>query len=410
MPVSEVLPFRDGRVMIKKAIPITVVVVAILAGNLAWIALGYSPDEKDSSVEILVVDDFESDEFQIEGRFGSAATHGDTVADIAKQWSLGCCKIKTFNAKLGSKRGSGTFLGAQATSRSYHAALVKVARYVMQHPDKKFILNLSLGSGRPNEIEEKLLSALDSRGVIIVAAAGNEGSEEPFYPAAYGNVIAVAASREGKKEKYSNFGGHVALAVDTMKRKHVKEQDVWLDAKLVSIRTEVGTSLSAPKLAGMLALAWDADPEMAREDLLSAMEDSCHSMADDYYRQGKLGKGELGDYSMMFSHARKPKLMTSLLLAELALFLVVHMLFSRRTLILGGITFLLFSVGMLGAFVLCGLANTLMWGYSFMAGAYWLFWALYLLLRSSPHRPKEEIDEMDEPLPGTNGTGYFSIR
>lgn len=378
----------------KKAILIIVIVVMILAGNLSWVAFCYNPNEKDSSVEILVVDDFESDDFLIEGPFGSTATHGETVVDTAKQWCLGSCEIRTFNAHLRSKQRPEAFFRPRSLSKSYLGALIKVVEYVKEHPDKKFILNLSLGSQKPDETEKQLLSVLDSRGVIVVAAVGNEGSEGPSYPAAYDSVIAVAASRGGKKEEYSNYGSYVDLAVETMKRKHVKERELSRDVTLVSIRTEVGTSLSSPKLAGMLALAWDSNPEMATEDVLSAMEDSCHSMADEYYREGKVGKGELDDYSMMFRHAHKPQLMITLLLAELALFLVVHIIFSRDTLVSGGITFFLFTVGMLAAFVLCGLSNTLMWGYSFMALAFSLFLALYLLLRPSPHAPEE--DEMDD--------------
>ena len=236
--------------------------------------------------------------------------------------------------------------------------------------------------------------------MIIVAAAGNDDTEEPSYPAAYDHVIAVAAAASGKKADYSNYGPHVDLVVDTAKRKYVTEQRISSDVTRVSIRTEVGTSLSAPKLAGMLALAWDADPHKTREDLLSAMTGACFPMqGDEHYGQGNLGKGRLDDYAMMFVHSPVPTRMALLLLAELVLLLGIHILFSRKTRRLGIVTFFLFVLGVFIACVLCGLADTLIWGYTFTALAYALFLGLYLLLRIGPRAAKKEQEEdpTDEP-------------
>ena len=384
-----------------KTVVLTLLLIGmILAGNLCWITRVYRPNETDSPVEILVVDDFKSEDFFVEAMFGSTTPHGETVVDTARQWSLGSCPIRTFDAYLRDRRSPAW--GSGSPDRSYQAALAKAAAHVTRHPDKKFILNLSLGSARPNPTERALLADLAGKGVIIVAAAGNEDSKEPSYPAAYDHVIAVAASTSGKKADYSNYGPHVDLAVDTTQRKYVNEQRVSRDVVRVSIRTEVGTSLSAPKLAGMLALAWDAKPHMTRDDLLTAMAKSCFPMTDEHYTQGNLGKGQIDDYSMIFAHSPTPTRMALLLLAELAGFLAIHMLlFSRQTLRLGAITFFLFTLGMFTAYGLCGLANTLMWGYSFTAVAFGLFLGLYLLLRTSPLVPADEL--------ATDSTDYADL-
>ena len=55
------------------------------------------------------------------------------------------------------------------------------------------VMNLSL-SGPPNEVLQKAIEAAQAKGIVVVAAAGNNGpGAEPSYPAAYPGVIAVTA-------------------------------------------------------------------------------------------------------------------------------------------------------------------------------------------------------------------------
>ncbi len=79
------------------------------------------------------------------------------------------------------------------------------------------IVNLSLGGSAFSSTELLILRALDSGGVLVVAAAGNGGDDgigdnndiTPFYPASYdvGNLIAVAAQdRSGGLAPFSNYG------------------------------------------------------------------------------------------------------------------------------------------------------------------------------------------------------------
>ncbi|PVY70678.1 serine protease [Tamilnaduibacter salinus] len=69
------------------------------------------------------------------------------------------------------------------------------------------VINLSLG-GVGNS--DTLRSAIDwgvDQGILFVAAAGNQGTSDPVYPAAFDNVIAVGAvDSSGERAPYSNFG------------------------------------------------------------------------------------------------------------------------------------------------------------------------------------------------------------
>jgi len=55
------------------------------------------------------------------------------------------------------------------------------------------VINLSLGGLSYSETEERYYQDLRSRGIITVAASGNTGGTEKFYPASYSTVLSVAA-------------------------------------------------------------------------------------------------------------------------------------------------------------------------------------------------------------------------
>jgi len=55
------------------------------------------------------------------------------------------------------------------------------------------VVNMSL-SGPPNEVLKRAIASAQAKGMVIVAAAGNNGAGAgPSYPAAYPGVIAVTA-------------------------------------------------------------------------------------------------------------------------------------------------------------------------------------------------------------------------
>jgi hypothetical protein len=74
------------------------------------------------------------------------------------------------------------------------------------------VLSLSWGAETRSRFLESALTEAASRGLIIVASAGNEPTGRPVYPAAYPSVIGVGAlGLDGKIWKQSNFGSFVSL-------------------------------------------------------------------------------------------------------------------------------------------------------------------------------------------------------
>ena len=75
------------------------------------------------------------------------------------------------------------------------------------------VISMSLGGGAPSIAEERAFSALAKRGVLSIAAAGNDGNNTQSYPAGYSSVMSVGALDENKAiASFSQFTPKVELS------------------------------------------------------------------------------------------------------------------------------------------------------------------------------------------------------
>lgn len=75
------------------------------------------------------------------------------------------------------------------------------------------VVNMSLGGTFKSRTENKAFAAANGRGVLSVAAAGNDGNTRKSYPASYGSVVSVAAVDSDKVvAEFSQQNGQVELA------------------------------------------------------------------------------------------------------------------------------------------------------------------------------------------------------
>src|SRR5436190_2007403 len=74
------------------------------------------------------------------------------------------------------------------------------------------IINLSLGGPDDDPMMHSAIVSATSAGALVVAAAGNEGTSALHYPAAYPEVLAVAAvGPDAAPAAYSSFGSYVGI-------------------------------------------------------------------------------------------------------------------------------------------------------------------------------------------------------
>ncbi len=116
------------------------------------------------------------------------------------------------------------------------------------------VVNMSFGSSFPDPQENSLIQQMYQRGVVPVAAAGNENSSSPLYPSDYENVIRVSAvGPSGLKASYSNYD-RIDLAApggdfQTSLRDGILSTEVG-----GRYEYNVGTSLASPYVAAAVAL------------------------------------------------------------------------------------------------------------------------------------------------------------
>jgi thermitase len=127
------------------------------------------------------------------------------------------------------------------------------------------VINMSIGVRASRTLETAINNAW-SKGVVLVAAAGNGGNQTKIYPAAYPNVIAVAATdNKDAKASFSTYGASwVDLAAPGVNvYSTFPDQDFALaepNNRSLSYDVGNGTSMSSPIVAATVALAWSADP------------------------------------------------------------------------------------------------------------------------------------------------------
>jgi subtilisin family serine protease len=110
------------------------------------------------------------------------------------------------------------------------------------------VANMSLGADEGNEALKRAVTAAAKKGLVIVAAAGNNDGGPVGYPAAYPEVIAVSASDEGDAfASFSSKGPQVDFVAPGAAIKSDKLGGGTIEHD--------GTSMASPHVAGLAALA-----------------------------------------------------------------------------------------------------------------------------------------------------------
>ncbi|GAA2199462.1 S8 family serine peptidase [Sinomonas flava] len=126
------------------------------------------------------------------------------------------------------------------------------------------VINMSLAMRFSSTTLQTAVNNAWNKGVVIVAAAGNTGAQSKMYPAAYSNVIAVAATdNTDTKASFSTYGAKwVDVAApgvsvySTFPKHHFALADSYGRSQGYDIGS--GTSMASPIVAAIAALAWSS--------------------------------------------------------------------------------------------------------------------------------------------------------
>ncbi len=129
------------------------------------------------------------------------------------------------------------------------------------------VLSMSYFADGVTAAERDAIDYCWKNGVVPVAAAGNSLSVIPYYPGAYENVIAVAATDSANNPTwFTDYGSWVDVAAPG-----VGVATTSLGGYTTGF---AGTSASTPHVAGLAALLWSANPSATATQIRAALEDT----------------------------------------------------------------------------------------------------------------------------------------
>ncbi len=192
-------------------------------------------------------------------------------------------------------------LAVKVVNSSGFAAYSAVAdgiKYAVDHGAR--VINLSIAGSSASSTLQAAVDYAWSNNVVVVAAAGNNATSDPQYPAACNHVIGVSATEpDDSLAPFSSYGGYVSLAAPgdniwTLQRDLSNPYGSWR-----------GTSFSSPIVAAVAALVASVNPSLSGDQITSVLEQS----ADDTGIAGfdpLFGNGRVNAWSAILAAAAIP--------------------------------------------------------------------------------------------------------
>ena len=198
----------------------------------------------------------------VAGTIAQSTNNNYGVAGIAYEASLMPLKV------LGAS-GGGTV-----------ADIAEAIRYAADN--QADVINMSLGGAGESQLMEDAINYAHSKGVLIIAAAGNSNQNSASYPARYPHVVGVAAlDSVGIKAPYSNFGAGVDIAApggsETGK---ILQETINPETGESIFEGYQGTSMAAPHVAGVAALVKAAGIKEP-DEILNVLKQSSRAVKED---------------------------------------------------------------------------------------------------------------------------------
>lgn len=186
------------------------------------------------------------------------------------------------------------------------------------------IINLSLGSVSGSSTLKAAVDYAYNKGVLVIAAGGNCGDssyddngcsyqDQPVYPGAYGNVMAVASTDSSDNQSsFSNQGSYIDIAApgSTIYSTYLSSSYTFMS----------GTSMATPHVAGLAALLWSENSGWTNQQvwtqIASTAQDLGTSGWDSQFGYGRINAATAMGVSQIASTAAADNTVTESVAAE----------------------------------------------------------------------------------------------
>ena len=214
-----------------------------------------------------------NDEDAMDDQMHGTHCAGTVAAGIGNGGVVGVAPNVTLLAvKVLSKSGSGDYAG-----------VANGITYAADHG--AHVISMSLGGGSTAQVLEDAVAYAQSKGVLVVAAMGNNNSERPSYPAAVAGVLAVGSTTvQEQRSSFSNYGKHISVGAPG--------SDILSTLLGGGYKSISGTSMATPHVAGLAALVKSAFPGADAAELRSRIEKGADDLGDagfdKYFGHGRI--------------------------------------------------------------------------------------------------------------------------
>ncbi len=193
---------------------------------------------------------------QVAGIIGARGNNGIGVAGV--NWRAKIVPLKFIGPEFG-----------------YFSGAIQAVEYAAAKGVK--VLNGSFGrnSSGLGDVGQGLKDAIEASGILFVAAAGNDGSNNdttPFYPASYDLDLAIAVAATDKQDKVASFSNYGVASVDL----GAPGVGIWSTRPNNSYTVGPGTSFAAPYVSGVAGLILarypNLSPAQVKQQILAAVD------------------------------------------------------------------------------------------------------------------------------------------
>lgn len=135
------------------------------------------------------------------------------------------------------------------------------------------VINLSLGNYQHSDMLKDAIDYAFKRDVVLIAASGNDNTSQPSFPAAYPQVLSVAAvDYYGDRADFSNYGDYIDVSAPG-----VQIASTYFNKQYAALS---GTSMAAPHVSALAGLIRSINPELRNKEVMEIIKNTTVDLGD----------------------------------------------------------------------------------------------------------------------------------
>jgi subtilisin family serine protease len=243
--------------------------------DIAVIDSGIDPSHPDLSAKLLPGYNFlngTTDTHDVQGHGTKVAGSAAAIGNNGK----GVAGVAWTNAII-------PLVVVDSTGSASYSTIASAITYAVDHGIK--VINISIAGSSASSSLENAVNYAWSKGAMVLAGTGNNGTSAPNYPAACTKAIAVASTNSSdSRSSFSSYGTWITIAAPG--------EGIYTTTNGGGYGSVSGTSFSTPIAAGVAALVFSVNPSLTNQqvkDIIIQNSDDLGSPGfDQYYGYGRI--------------------------------------------------------------------------------------------------------------------------